>query len=255
MHIAIIEDNASARELLAGMLRRHFPELRIAGTASTLEDGLTLIQATRPELLLLDIQLRDGQVFELLRQLDRHYLDRTGLIFITAYSTMENMYHALRASAIDYLTKPVDEAHFRSAVREAIGKAGRMPLTERLNTMEQALTGDPGQSRLPIHLPKGVIELIPLERILYLEGDENITYFHLLNGEKRSAMRNLGYYEQALPAGSDFYRISKPLIIHLRHLVRFDARTLRVCLTGDLWLPASRRRGRAFGEFLRSRER
>lgn len=255
MQIAIIEDNVSARELFTGLLRRHFPELKIAGTASTLEEGLALVRRTRPELLLLDIQLRDGQVFDILRQLDRDYLDQTSLLFITAFSTMENMYRALRLSAIDYLTKPVDEDHFRNAVAEAIHKAGRQPLVERLENVDRVLAGHPGGYKLPIHLPRGLVELVPLERILYLEGDENVTYFHLTDGEKRSAMRNLGFYERSLPKGSDFYRISKPLIIHLKYLARFDARTLRAGMTGDIWLQASRRRGRALGDFLLARNR
>jgi len=250
MKIAIIEDNIKAQELLSGLVTRYFPELHIAGLATNLDDGLTLIRQARPDLLLLDIQLRDGTVFELLRRLEPDYLDRAGLIFITAFSTMDNMYQALRMSAIDFLNKPVDEQRFQEALRDAIGRVGRPPLRERLDYLGHLSQGGP-LTKLPVHLAKGLIEFVSREQILYLKGEENITYFHLLDGRRLSAMRHLGFYQQSLDATGRFFRIAKPLIINLDHLLRYDTSGQVAHLSGDTRLQASRRGGRALADFLK----
>lgn len=253
MNVVIIEDNIAAQELIQGLLRRHFPQLQVSGVAATVQTGRQLIDAVHPDLLLLDVQLRDGTVFDLLEQIDPTCLQTAELIFITAFGTYENIYRALRLSAIDYLIKPIDEQHFCQAVGDALERRGRAQLPGQL-TLLQELLGSPSGTNLhkiAIHLPKGVIELLSRDRIVFLQGEDNITYVHLVNGQRMVAMRNVGYYESSLPSQSRFFRISKQAIINLDHLIRFNHQEHEVTLTAGITLRTSRRCGKALGELIR----
>ena len=82
------------------------------GTAEGVETGLEVIQETRPDLLLLDIEMTQGNAFDLLNRLRPLTFQ---VIFVTAFDN-----YAIRAfkySAVDYLLKPVDIDELVSAVR------------------------------------------------------------------------------------------------------------------------------------------
>jgi DNA-binding LytR/AlgR family response regulator len=110
----------------------------------------------------------------------------------------------------------------------------------------------PGElPKIPIHLSKGIIEFVQKADILYLQGEENITRVHHGDGQKLTAMRNIGYYEDSLCDGASFFRISKQYIINLQYLERFDASEQEVVLQGGVRLCTSRRQGRALKEMLK----
>lgn len=254
MTIAIIEDNASVRELISGMIRRNFPELRFVGAASSVDEGIAMIERESPDILIVDIQLRDGTAFEVLGRLKPGQLDRTALIFVTAFGTFENLYQALRLSAIDYLVKPIDESHFQSAVRDAIQRKGQERTGEQVHYLRDILaTTSVAETirKVPVHLPKGVIDFVPREKVLYIRGEDNISILQMANGERVIAMRNLGYYRSSLLPGSHFFQVSKSLIINMEHLLRYDSHELKVHLVGDHVLTASRRGGKALSDHLK----
>ncbi len=254
MTIAIIEDNASVQELISGMIRRNFPDLHLAGAAGSVDEGIAMIERENPDILIVDIQLRDGTAFEVLGRLKQDRLDRTALIFVTAFGTFENLYQALRLSAIDYLVKPIDESHFQSAVRDAMQRRGRVRTGEQVHYLKDILgASNVAESirKVPVHLPKGVIDFIPREQILFIRGEDNISILHTTQDKSIIAMRNLAYYRNALVPGSHFFQISKSLIINMEHLLRYDSHELKVHLTGDHVVTASRRGGKALGDQLK----
>lgn len=253
MKTVIIEDNKDIRELLSSMLQKHVPDAKIMGTAASVTSGLELIHKTRPDLLLLDIQLRDGTVFNMLDNLDTKSIDCAAMIFITAFGTYEYIYQAMRHAAIDYLVKPIDEGQFVKAVSEAKDRLSHRQLPQQmaylLDLLDQKRSPQDFQ-KIPIHLPKGVLEFVTKDNLLYLHGEENITRI-LLRGERMlTAMRNIGFYETMLCDGTSFFRISKQDIINLQYLERFDVSNLEVILHGGISLHASRRQGRALKETL-----
>lgn len=254
MTIAIIEDNASVQELITGMIRRNFPELRLVGVAATVGEGTALIERETPNILIVDIQLRDGTAFEVLGRLRQGILDRTALIFVTAFGTFENLYQALRLSAIDYLVKPIDEGHFQSAVRDAMQRHGQERTGEQVHYLKDILgSANVAETlrKVPVHLPRGVIDFVPREQVLYIKGEDNISFLQMTNGERIIAMRNLGYYKNSVLHGSHFFLISKSMIINMEHLVRYDSQELKVHLTGDHVVAASRRGGKALSDHLK----
>src|SRR5690606_10418526 len=106
----IIEDEAAIRKEIEWLVSEQ-ADLDVVGAAGSVVQGVKLINEQRPDLLLMDIQLTDGNAFDLLKQLDD--VPRQ-LIFITAYN-----HHAIKAikyGALDYLLKPLDEEELLEAL-------------------------------------------------------------------------------------------------------------------------------------------
>ena len=104
--------------------------------------------AARPHVVLLDLQLPDGDGLELLQSLRRDAPD-SRVIVITANGSINRAVQAMRAGAFDFLVKPFDEARLLSAVQNAIASAPHPP-------EEEEAAAARGGARLPgLHRPLG----------------------------------------------------------------------------------------------------
>ena len=255
MRIGLIEDNIQAVELMKGMIAENFPDLEFIGHGSNIKDGLKLIKKEEPDILLVDIQLRDGSIFDLLEKVPREELEETSLIFITAHGTVENIYKALRLSALDYLIKPIDEEQFVTAIKEAIetGELRSGGRVEQFLNIVQKGVQNLHLPKMPIYLSKGVIEFMPWEEIIYIKGEENISYFFLTGGRKLISTKNIGYYYQSLEENGLFFQISKSRIINLKHLDRYQHSQQLVEMVENHQVTASRRGGSKLLQYLKGK--
>lgn len=105
MRILIADDEAPARR----KLRRYLPQHDILEAGGGRE-AVQLIDAAKPDLVLLDIQMPDLTGFEVLAKI-RH---QPAIIFVTAYD--EHAISAFEAQALDYLLKPVAEERLVRAI-------------------------------------------------------------------------------------------------------------------------------------------
>ncbi len=254
MKAILIEDNIQAQELIRGLIKRHFQDIELVGAEATVQLGERLILEAKPDLLLLDIQLRDGSVFEILDRIPEQILRRAALVFITAFGTFENIYKAMRYSAIDYLVKPIDESDFKQAIQSAIDRKDQMYLVDQLRTFQDILlqTRNGSVEKMPVFLPKSVIEYIPWREIIYIEGEDNICRIYLADGRRLNSVRHLGHYRQMLKDNPRFFQVSKSLVINLNHLIRYHALEQVVELACGFKVDASRRGGSALMNYLKN---
>ena len=115
--IFIVEDEA----LIAEDLRRRLIELghEVAGTAGSALEALTLMQASRPDLVLMDIVLRgraDGiAVADTIRA-----QWNIPVLYLTAYTNDETMARAKATNPLGILCKPFDTHTLRQAIERAL---------------------------------------------------------------------------------------------------------------------------------------
>lgn len=114
MRVAIIDDEPLAREGLRLMLAAH-PDLQLAGEAGNGRDGLALVQAERPELILLDVHMPEMSGLEMAAALPEEL--SIAVVFITAFD--EYAVRAFDVHALDYLVKPVSEERLALALERA----------------------------------------------------------------------------------------------------------------------------------------
>ncbi|MEM9604238.1 MAG: response regulator [Pseudomonadota bacterium] len=121
--LLILEDEPDIRELLAIALES--AELHCE-LASHLSDAKSLVTRLKPDFILTDIRLPDGSGLDLL-SFAREHAPNTPCAVLTAYGDMESAVTALRAGAVDYLTKPVDMRALKRLLKETLAESPRTP--------------------------------------------------------------------------------------------------------------------------------
>jgi two-component system, LytTR family, response regulator len=211
----IIEDEQKSLDMLAGLIEKNCPELKVTGTAVNVKDGVELIRSRRPELVFLDISMPDGSGFDLLEKVQDQKFE---LIFATASDA-----HAIKAikySACDYLLKPIDGEELKLAVSRVVKKRTAEPSMEHLKFLIQHLrkTDDNYQK---ITLPTGnAYEIVNINDIVRCEADGSYTNFYLRDKRKLMISAGLKHYEELLPE-TDFIRVHHHHLINMNHVVRF----------------------------------
>ncbi len=83
LRAVIVEDESNSREILRNYLAKYCNGVELLGEAENIEEGLTLIKKTNPDLVFLDVEMPFGNAFDLLDQLpDRNF----ETVFVTAYN-------------------------------------------------------------------------------------------------------------------------------------------------------------------------
>ena len=122
-HILLIDDEPA---LIPTQVRLAFPapmnrvEVAVSGS-----EGLDLVLADPPDVVLLDLRLPDRpglEIYQAIRRLD----GRIPVIFITLARSADAAIEAMRQGAYDYLFKPLDLQELRRVVNEALEVGGRM---------------------------------------------------------------------------------------------------------------------------------
>jgi DNA-binding response OmpR family regulator/signal transduction histidine kinase len=104
--VLVIDDDPSIRAICAEVLHAHGFAVTEAGDVAS---GREAIRTGRPELVVLDVQLPDGDGFELAEALaPERAANPFGLVFLTARGETADKVRGLRLGADDYVTKPFD---------------------------------------------------------------------------------------------------------------------------------------------------
>lgn len=118
MDVLIVEDESALAHLHAELVAQ-FPDLRLIGIAGTLAEAEALTERHRPQLVLLDNYLPDGQGISLISS-PVFIRARSAVIFITAASDMTTCSQAIRIGAFDYILKPVSLKRLRQSLENFI---------------------------------------------------------------------------------------------------------------------------------------
>jgi two-component system LytT family response regulator len=185
------------------------------GKADGVETGIHTIQTAKPDLVLLDIEMTQGNAFDLLNQLQPINFQ---IIFVTAFDN-----YAIRAfkySAIDYLLKPVDIDDLCAAVERVIQKIqGKSFLDQMQVLLHNVETFHLSQQKMAVPTLTGLI-FIAIRDITRFEAKGSYTTIYLNNGEQIMATRNIKEYEDLLPAVI-FCRVHNSHIINLHKIQKY----------------------------------
>lgn len=138
--VFILDDEADAvsrMEILLGDREM----LRICGSETNPELAIPLIRSLRPDLLFLDVEMPGFTGFEVLEKV-RSNDYRPVVIFVTAYD--KYAIQAIKASAMDYILKPVDPDELRQALDKYLSEKGplrqqQFPGIEKLTPREREI--------------------------------------------------------------------------------------------------------------------
>ncbi len=117
--IAIVDDDESAREGLSSLLRSAGLHVQ---TFSSAQDFLARARANAPSCLLLDLQMPGLSGLDLQKRMAEFELN-VPIVFLTGHGDIPASVQAMKAGAIEFLTKPFDEHTLLRAIQEALERA------------------------------------------------------------------------------------------------------------------------------------
>lgn len=216
LRAVIIDDELNAREAIRLMVEKHNLELEIVGEADGLSSGEGLIRQQKPDLVLLDIQLRDGNGFDLLHRFD---VINFQIIFITAFE--KYAVKAFKFSALEYILKPVDPADLVQAVKKAVKSAENNDINLKLNAFFNNFRQINTEAKKIILSSAENLYLINVNDMIRCQAELEQTRVYMNNQEDFLVSKPLAEFDELLD-GYRFARINHDHLINLRHALRFD---------------------------------
>ena len=129
-HALIVEDEPDAAKMMAALIATE--DFTVA-TANSLRDARRQIALQQPDIVLLDLQLPDGNGLELFE--DQDLIAHSEVVLITGHASLETSIQALRMGAADYLIKPVN-------IKQLQGILSRVMRPSALRAELQSLTAE-----------------------------------------------------------------------------------------------------------------
>lgn len=207
----IVDDEMAGRESLSILLGEYLPDLKILGKAESVKTAIEQIKTLKPDIVFLDVEMPEKDGFSLIEETKPADFE---VIFTTAHP--EYALKAIKASAIDYLLKPIDHSELEDAVKKVENKKGLG--NKKLETFMSQM-GTKHQPQIAISTLEGLI-FIKLANIIYCRGDGAYTFFILKTGEKIIASKNLKEFENMI-CGKEFFRSHKSYIVNLAEIKKF----------------------------------
>ncbi len=165
--LLIVDDEAPARARLAMLLDDIAAECphQLVGEAAHAQEALDLLAATRPDIVLLDVQMPGMSGIELARHLAAAEAP-PAIVFVSAFD--EFALKAFEVHALDYLLKPVRAERLAQAIRRAAtlaaAQAQQPALTAAAAGLRQRRRNFSVQAR-------GRLLLVPVVEVLYLKAE------------------------------------------------------------------------------------
>ncbi len=231
----IVDDEPKSRENLQIVLQDFVKNIAVEALCATVDEAVTAINNTKPDIVFLDIEMQQETGFDLLNKI--HQIDFE-VIFITAYA--DYAIKAIKFSAIDYLLKPIDIEELKSAVQRVIQKReGRT--SGRLQILRDNLTAPKEKLKIGLPTAHGIV-FTSIENILYCEASSNYTVLYTSDGKEYVASKTLKEYEDLL-IEYNFFRIHHSYLVNIgaiKKYVKGDGG--HVILTNEVSLDVSKRK-------------
>jgi two-component system LytT family response regulator len=207
----VVDDEKPSREALATYIRDFCPEVEIVAECDSLKSAFQAIQEFQPQIVFLDIEMPNGNGFDLL-QLFKNPLFK--VIFVTAFS--DYAIRAFRFSATDYLLKPVKVDELVEAINKVKQELSSGPDNQNLQTLMESLSsGGNYHSKLVIPSNKG-FSVINISEIIMCQADGYVTHFYLQGKGKVSSSKILKHFEEIFD--HQLTRVHRSYLVNLAHV-------------------------------------
>jgi len=249
IRVLVADDEPLARRGVRQLLAPH-ADMTVVGESRNGAETLRALDALKPDLLFLDVQMPEMDGFAVLRARGADRMP--AVVFVTAHDQFA--VQAFEACAIDYLMKPLNVERFDAAlgrVRERLRLMHAAELAGKLTALlaaERVAREKKGAERLVVSTPVGET-VIPAAEIDWIGADDYYARLHV--GAKSYLLReSLSSLETRLDA-TRFVRVHRAAIVQLDR-VR-ELRGEEAILRDGSRIAVSRRRRAVLEKMLRRR--
>ncbi|HEX6053937.1 MAG TPA: LytTR family DNA-binding domain-containing protein [Gemmatimonadaceae bacterium] len=214
LRVLVVDDEPLATRRLRRMLATH-PDVTIVAECSSGAEALEAFAREAPDLLLLDVQMPDGDGFEVLEGLGRS--SSALVVFVTAFD--EYAVRAFEAAALDYLVKPVRRARLdatldRARERLALRAAATPDAVGHVAEPSASAAEPPSQVADRLQIDRGRhMDVVMVDDIDWVESADNDVIVHI-GSERHRYRRTMEQVLARLPA-TRFVRVHRSAIVNL----------------------------------------
>ncbi|KAB7731448.1 response regulator [Rudanella paleaurantiibacter] len=214
----LIDDEALAISRLKRLLGKQPDVFTVIGEAANGAEGLALVEAQRPDVIFLDIEMPLLNGFEMLARLTYMPL----VIFATAYD--QYAIRAFEEHSIDYLLKPIEGERLERTIHKIrsvveLGSrsesANHFPNADNLFKLLERM--QPKKEIHSISVKTGdKIKLIPLPDIAFFEAEDKYVFLSTTDGQKFLTSYTITTLAEKLP--NTFVRISRSALVNVHRI-------------------------------------
>jgi len=209
LKVFVVDDEAPARRKIVRFLARD-GGVELAGEAANGTAAVPAIQAARPDLVFLDVQMPGMDGFDVIRALEAGPLPR--VVFVTAHD--EYAIQAFEVHAFGYLLKPFDQARFARVLNHAKEQVAKDQGNG--SQLRQLLAEVQKRQQIPPRLlvqQKDRAFFLPLARIDWAESERNYLKVHV-GGEVYSIRGTIDTLEDKLDP-AQFLRLNRSSLVRM----------------------------------------
>ena len=208
MKIIIFEDERHNAERLIQLLQKCLPQVDVIAIIESVEDGVKWFdnQVDAADLIFMDIQLSDGNCFELFDRRDV----QVPVIFTTAYDSFA--LQAFKVYSVDYLMKPIDVKDLKRAIEKY--EYFKLPVNSGVNISKIAEEFSKRENTRFIGKINNQLIYVKAKDIAHIYFADGLTWATTMTDQKIPLDYSLDQIEKLLDKNL-FFRINRKLIIHI----------------------------------------
>lgn len=171
----VVDDEPLAREIIREMIRRD-TEISVIGECGNGMDAVAMIEAERPDMVFLDIQMPEVDGFAVVEAVGVETMPV--VIFVTAYD--QYAVNAFKVHALDYILKPFDWERFADALLRAKSQIRReSDLSEKLDALLRQIRKKHDFVERLIIKTNGRVIFLRADEIDWIEAEGNYVRLHV----------------------------------------------------------------------------
>src|SRR5687768_8356306 len=219
MKVLIIEDEELAVKKLRKTLQSVDETAEVVGVADSIRSSVNWLESNpTPDLILMDIELADGQSFEIFNQFEV----KSPVIFTTSYD--EYALKAFKVNSVDYLLKPIQKDELEASLSKfrnmkSVFKGNQQDdsaINALVKELQNSMQHKEYRKRFLVkHMQKLVS--IEVDRIAYFFSDDRLTFFKTSDDKKYVIDYTVDEIENMVDPDK-FFRINRAFLVSVNSI-------------------------------------
>jgi len=211
----IIEDEKAAFEQLNNILKSSYEtQINVIGYETGVEKGIKLINELNPQLVFLDIELEDGNGFEILD----YFTNSSSFEVIFTTGLKDYKEKAMDYFAFYYLNKPILKSQLTVVIDKFLSKQTSFDSNKYFAFKDQLKYQS---KKISLPMKNGDFIIIDIDDIMYCEADGSYSRFYTKDHKTYITSNNLKKIETLLQHTS-FFRIHRSILLNLKHVSQYN---------------------------------
>lgn len=213
----LVDDDLMHLGSLQKMLSEEFKQVEVIATCANVPDAVAQVNRLKPQLIFLDIEMSPYSGFDLLEMVDERNFE---VIFTTSYQRYA--IQAIKASALDYIEKPIDKGKLAEAIQRFRHKTSQANIKNLLENFR--LPNENQRVALP---DNDGMHFFETNRIICCTSDNSTTYFHIKTDDAKAPVRRitiskgLTHWEDFFFEKGFFFRVHNRYMVNINYIKRF----------------------------------